>query len=220
MSKIVIFGMGQIAETVYSYLRHESSYEISALTVDGAFLDRETQFGLPVTPFEEVQDRYSPDDYQMFVAVSYRSMNRSRAMKCVEARAKGYKLVSHISPRATVSPDAALGDNCLICEHNVLQPFVKLGNGVLMGDGNHVGHHTNVGDYCFITSHVVICGSVHVGRGSFLGANATVRDRITIGEECLVGAGALILKDTPPCSSYIGAAARRLPGDTTTIFDF
>lgn len=219
MSKVVIFGIGQLAETVYSYLKHDSGHEIVALTVDADFQDRDTHMGLPVVPFEQVAELYPSADHAMFVAVSYRAMNRPRQQKCEQARAKGYKLISHISPRATVSPDAVVGDNCIVCEHNVLQPFVRLEDGVMMGDGNHIGHHTTVGAYTFITSHVVICGSVHVGERCFLGANSTVRDRISLGQECVIGAGALILRDAPEYSVYVGAMARRLPADSRTFAD-
>jgi sugar O-acyltransferase (sialic acid O-acetyltransferase NeuD family) len=219
MARIVVFGIGQIAETICSYLRHESAHEVVALTVDAEYIDREIQFGLPVVPFSEVQTKYPPDEHMMFVAVSYRSMNRTREAKCSESRAKGYRLASHVSPRAVVSPDVTIGDNCFVCEHNVLQPFVCLADGVMMGDGNHIGHHTNVGPYCFITSHVVVCGSVEVGPRSFLGANATIRDRVRIGEESVIGAGALILRDAPPGSVWVGVGARRAPGDTTNVFD-
>lgn len=219
MAKIVIFGMGQIAETILSYLRHESAHEVVALTVDAAFLDRKEHMGLPVVPFEEVVHLYPPGECAMFVAVSYRSMNRGRQEKCAQARAKGYSLITHVSPHAVVSPDAIIGDNCMICEHNVLQPFVRVGDGVMMGDGNHIGHHTAIGAYCFITSHVVVCGSVQMGDRSFLGANATVRDRVTLGDECVIGAGALILKDVPARSVYVGAVARRLPMKSDSFYD-
>ena len=220
MAKVILFGAGQIAEMAYSYLTHQSPHEVAALTVDGAYLDRKEHLGLPVVAFEQAEELYPPDEYEMFVAVSYRSMNRTRAEKCMQARGKGYRLITHVSPHAVVSPDATLGDNCIICEHSVVQPFVRVGDGVIMGDGNHVGHHTVIGDYCFVTSHVVVCGGVQVGPRSFLGVNSTIRDRITIGAECVIGAGALILRDTPARSIYVGAAARRLPGDTTAIYDF
>ena len=219
MSRVVIFGIGQLAETICSYLRHESEHEVVAMTVDSEFLDRDRHLGLPVVPFERLAELYPPDGHDCIVAVSYRSMNRSRQQKCEEARGKGYRLISHVSPRATVSPDAVIGDNCMVCEHNVLQPYVRLGDGVMMGDGNHIGHHTAVGSYAFITSHVVICGSVDVGERSFLGANSTVRDRVNLGEECVVGAGALILRDAPARSVYVGAMARRLPVDSSSFYD-
>ena len=37
--------------------------------------------------FEEVQERYPPDDHDLFVAVGLRDVNRQRAAKVLEAEA-------------------------------------------------------------------------------------------------------------------------------------
>jgi acyl-[acyl carrier protein]--UDP-N-acetylglucosamine O-acyltransferase len=81
-------------------------------------------------------------------------------------------------------------------EDNTIQPFVRIGNDVIMWSGNHVGHDAVIEDHCFLTSHVVVSGFTKVGHNSFLGVNATLRDAITIAPETLVGAGATVMKDT------------------------
>ena len=51
-----------------------------------------------------------------------------------------------------------MGDNCFIFEDNTVQPFVTLGNNLVLWSGNHIGHHSTLRDHCFISSHVVISG--------------------------------------------------------------
>ena len=41
----------------------------------------------------------------------------------------GYRLASHISPRATTFPDLAVGENCMIIEYNTIQPIAPLATG-------------------------------------------------------------------------------------------
>jgi acetyltransferase-like isoleucine patch superfamily enzyme len=89
-----------------------------------------------------------------------------------------------------------VGDNCFIFEDNVIQPFVRIGNDVVIWSGNHIGHHSLIEDHCFIASHAVISGRVTIGRNSFVGVNATFRDGVTVAPQCVIGAGALILRDT------------------------
>ena len=204
MKDVVIFGAGQIAEVVHFYLTHDSEFRVSAFTVDAAYLKDTTFLGLPVVPFEEIQARYPPSRYGLFVAVSYKYANRFRAEKVASAEAKGYALISYVSSKATVWPGLSIGTNTFIMENNVIQPAVRIGKNVIMWSGNHVGHHTTICDHCFIASHAVISGSVTVGEYSFIGVNATIRDNITIGKSCVIGAGTLILHSTKDFEVYIG----------------
>jgi UDP-3-O-[3-hydroxymyristoyl] glucosamine N-acyltransferase len=68
----------------------------------------------------------------MFVPISFRQMSHLRASKYFAAKAKGYTLISYISSKATIWPGFTGGDNCSIFEDNTIQPFVTIGNDVVM----------------------------------------------------------------------------------------
>ena len=94
--------------------------------------------------------------------------------------------------------------------HNMLlQPFVEIGNNVILWSGNHIGHHSSIADNVFVASHVVISGQVRIGAGTFIGVNVTIGDHISVGEDCVVGAGALVLKDAGPGTVFRGTASVR-----------
>lgn len=211
MEKVVLFGTGQIASVFYSYLTYDSPSEVVAFAVDRKEIKEDTLFGLPVVPFENVASIYPSDEYRMFVAVSYKKLNRLRAEKYRQAKALGYQLISYVHSKATLSPDAVIGDNCIISPNSVILPHARIGNNVHIGSGTIVGHHTVIGDHCWVTAGALIMGTVIVEPYCFLGANATVRDRLTIARECIIGAGALILGDTQEREVYMGTSAERLP---------
>ena len=215
MSKIVIFGAGDIAQLAHYYFTKDSDHEVVAFTVDKEFLKEETFQNLPVVDFADVEKKYPPDSYKMFVAISYAQVNRVRMEKYIASRAKGYELVSYISSRATIFDNVKIGNNCFILEDNTIQPFATIGNNTTLWSGNHIGHHSIIGDHCFITSHVVISGGVKVEPLCFIGVNATIRDHITIAKECVIGAGSLIMKDTQERGVYITEPAQltRIPSD-------
>ena len=142
-------------------------------------------------------------------------MNAIRAGKYNEAKNKGYELISYISSKATHWGDTEIGDNCFIFENQVIQPFVKIGNDVILWSGNHFGHNVVIGDHCFIASHVVVSGGVSIGAYSFIGVNATIRDDVTIGRECIIGAGALILNNTRDKEVYIAKPTELYRLDST-----
>jgi len=217
MKNVVIFGTGCIAQLAHFYFTHDSPYEIAAFTVNKDFIKEKEMFGLPIVPFEDIEKYYPRDKYDMFVAVSYRDVNRFRAKIYNEAKSKEYTLVSYISTRSVYWGDAEIGDNCFILENQTIQPFVKIGSNVTIWSGNHIGHHSVIGDHCFITSHVVISGLCRIEPYSFLGVNSTIRDGIKIARECIIGAGAVIVKDTKEKGVYMGKAAELYHKDSSQL---
>lgn len=206
--KLVVFGAGEIAQLAHFYFARDTAYHVAAFTVDGAYIKESSFNGLPVIPFEDIATEFSPESCQMFVAVSYSQVNRVRAEKYHQAKNKGFRLVSYISPRATYY-GTAVGDNCFIFEDNTIQPFSRIGNNVTLWSGNHIGHHSIIGDHCFISSHVVISGGVVVEPYCFLGVNTSVRDHVTISERCVVGMGGMVTKNLEAGGVYVGAPVKR-----------
>jgi len=203
-SKILIFGTGSFAQVVQFYLTHDSEHEVVAFAVNESHIKDRELMGLPVVPFESIENAYPPGAFKMFVAVGYKKVNQVRASIYGEAKQKGYELITYVSSKCTYWGES-IGDNCFIFEDNTIQPFVRIGNDVVMWSGNHIGHHSSIGNHCFITSHVVISGHVTVGPYCFVGVNSTTRDGISIGESCVIGAGSLIMKSTKEKEVYISA---------------
>ena len=217
MAKVVIFGAGKIADEAYFYLTNDSPHEIVAFTIDGQYLTDQNKLGLPVVPFEEVERRFPPSDYQMFVAVGYQDLNRFRAQKYEEAKAKGYRLISYVSSQASNVGKVEIGDNCFVLEFAVIQPMAKIGSNVFIWSANHIGHHATVEDHCYIAGNVVISGSTKVEPYCFIGVNATLGHEITIGRESFIGAGSLITKNVEPQSVYITPATPKYRLDSKTF---
>jgi sugar O-acyltransferase (sialic acid O-acetyltransferase NeuD family) len=132
--------------------------------------------------------------------MGYTRVNAARAEKVAAARAKGYRLVSYVSSRATIFPDFKPNENCFILEDNTIQPYARVGANVTLWSGNHIGHHSIIEDDVYMASHVVVSGRVRIGQGSFVGVNVTIRDHVSVGKKCVLGAGALVLEDQPDFS--------------------
>jgi sugar O-acyltransferase (sialic acid O-acetyltransferase NeuD family) len=209
--KLILIGDSAFAEVAYEYFTHDSEYEVVAFSVERQYLRRSEAFGLPVVPFEELVERYAPGDHAFFAAMVYTQKNALRSRLYAEAKEKGYRPASYISPHAFVWRNVEIGEHCFIFENNVIQPFVKLGHDVILWSGNHIGHHSKIGDHCFISSHVVISGFVEVGHSCFLGVNTTVANNTKIGNRCTAGAGALILGDVGDEETVVGVWKKRRP---------
>ena len=206
MSKVVIFGVLDTAELAHYYLTHDSAHEVVAFAVHQEYLKEPYFHGLPVVAFETVQEVYPPQDFDFFAPMTGRKMNKNREQVYIDAKAKGYKLISYVSSKATLCNNA-IGDNCFILEDNTIQPFTTIGNNVVLWSGNHIGHHGQIKDHTFFTSHVVLSGHCVVESYSFFGVNATIRDYLTIAEGTLVGMAAAVTRNTEAWGVYVGNPA-------------
>ena len=194
--KLVIAGDSAFAEIAREYFDADSEYEVVGFTVEQAFLKRNQLHGLPVVPFESLEKHFEPGDHAFYAAVTYTQLNRLRARLAAEAKARGYALASYVSSRAFVWRNVRLGEHCFIFEDNTVQPFVHIGDNVVLWSGNHIGHHSMIEDHCFVSSHVVVSGFCKVGSSSFIGVNATLANNVTLGRDNWVGPNTAVMKDT------------------------
>lgn len=216
---VVIFGVKDLAQLAKFYLdtdiKYAETYRVVAFTVNKEYLPSRSgrsgtseYLGLPVIPFETVEATYPPDRCKFFAPMTGQKMNTVREAVFNQGLAKGYSFISYISSDATVKT-TNIGKNCFILEDNTIQPFVSIGDNVVIWSGCHIGHHSSVDDHTFFTSHVVLSGHCRVGKRSWFGVNSTIRDGLEIAESSLVGMGSVVTKNTEPYGTYVGVPAKK-----------
>ena len=205
--KIILFGDSLFAEVAYEYFTHDSQYEVVCFAVERAYLKKDILFGLPVVAIEQVTEYFSPQEHDVYVAVINTGLNRLRARLMHLAEQQGYGLASYVSSHAFVWDNVKLGKHCFIFENNVVQPFVTIGDNVVLWSGNHIGHHTHIRDHVFISSHVVISGSCDIGNYCFIGVNSTLANDIVIGDDCFVNMSTSVTQNLDGNKMYRGQPA-------------
>jgi len=217
MSKVVIFGIQDFAELAHYYLENDSEHEVVAFSVNEEYMPESKVFkGLPIVPFENIEQAYPPQDFEFFAPMAPSKMNRVREKTYLAIKAKGYELISYISSKATLF-DNVIGENCFILENNTIQPFTSIGNNVILWSGNHIGHHSTIKDHIMFTSQVVLSGHCIVENYSVIGVNSTIRDGLTIREGTFVAMAASIIKSTEEWGMYKGNPAIK---STRSTIDF
>lgn len=123
-----------------------------------------------------------------------------------------------------VMANCVLGENCNIGQNVVISPSVVLGKNVKVQ--NNVSIYTGVtcDDDVFLGPSMVFTNvtnprsavnrrgeyaKTHVGRGASIGANATIVCGHNIGEFAFIGAGAVVTKNVPAYSLWIGNPAKQ-----------
>lgn len=193
---IVLFGTGDMAQVAAVYIRAHSDLNIVGYTLDHAYRKGDTFDGVPLVSWETLETDFPPDEVSLFGPLTYQRMNTIRRDRYLEGKARGYSFVSFIHPNCDIYADK-IGENCLILEQNVIQPFSSIGNNVIIWSGSHIAHHAQVGDHVFISSHVTIGGSAVIGNECHLGGQAGVAHGLTVGPRCAILNGAKIRRSLP-----------------------
>jgi UDP-2-acetamido-3-amino-2,3-dideoxy-glucuronate N-acetyltransferase len=124
-----------------------------------------------------------------------------------------------------IMPNCVLGQNCNVGQNVVISPEVVLGNNVKVQ--NNVSIYTGVtcDDDVFLGPSMVFTNVInprsavnrrgeylktHVGKGASIGANATIVCGHDIGEYAFIGAGAVVTKNIPAYSLWVGNPAKQL----------
>lgn len=204
-NKLVVVGIGEIAEMAHDYFSYDSDYEVVAFAAEKDYLTKKNVKevdGLPVLSIEDMPKKYPADKYLAFVAISYSKLNHDRNRVYTKVKSLGYTMASYVSSKAFIGRNVEIGDNCFILENNVLQRNVKIGDNVTLWSGNHIGHRSVIADNVFLSSQVVLAGFCHIGKFCFLGVNSCVGDTVTIADNCFIGGGVVIMHDTKPNEIY------------------
>lgn len=193
-TKLVIFGIGKIAEVVHYYATEECDFDVVGFCVDDEYATSESFLNTPVIGISQLNENYPPSEHKMFVAVGYHDLNKLRKNKCEEVKQLGYELVSIVPDSANVPANVKYGSNCFIMPPAIIHPCVSIGDNVFVWNGAMIGHHSKVGDHCWLTSTCSIGGGVAIGELTFLAMSATISNSVNVGKECFLGANVLVTK--------------------------
>jgi sugar O-acyltransferase (sialic acid O-acetyltransferase NeuD family) len=207
--RLLIFGTGRLSRLAAYTLTRESDHEVCALTVDRRFIEADHVDGLPVVAFEDIVDSHPPDRHALMAPIGWRDMCGLRARVLRQGRQHGYRFASHLSPRALAPAELVLGDNVMVYEGAIIQPFARLGENCIVRAGALISHDVHVGDHGFIAARATLGGGTVLGERCVIGLAATVCSGVRVAPRCFVAAGAVLTVDTEPGGIYRGNPARR-----------
>jgi UDP-N-acetylbacillosamine N-acetyltransferase len=205
--ELVLYGVGSFAALLTHHLE-ATGRRVAAYAVDREHLGA-APAPRPVVLFDELTRRHPPDRCDLLVAVGYRRMRARRAM-FERARALGYRLASFVSPTAVVAAGVTLGENVVLLDQVVVEPFASIGDHVVLGAGALVSHESRVGAHVFASARVLLAGRTTVGEGSFLAIAAATINDVTLAPETHLLPGTFAFQDTEPMTRYQGNPARAI----------
>ena len=133
---------------------------------------------------------------------------------------KGTKIwhFTHIMPNCTIGERCNIGQNVVISPEVILGKNVKIQNNVSVYTGVTCDDDVFLGPSMVFTNVINPRSAVnrkseyaktHVGKGATIGANATIVCGHDIGPYAFIGAGAVVTKNIPAYSLWVGNPARQ-----------
>lgn len=108
-----------------------------------------------------------------------------------------------------------IGENCVLREHVTAnigtaagRGETRIGNGVTMMVGAHVGHDCIVGDQVMFANNATLAGHVVVGDFTFLGGLCAVHQFTRIGAQCMISGLTGVREDVIPFGNVLGQAGK------------
>lgn len=126
------------------------------------------------------------------------------------AKAKGMGLIPStiVSPKAFVSPLAAIGSGSIVAPFASIQSLAVVRDNVSINTQAIIGHHVSIGHGAVISSQVNLGGSCTVGDCSYIGMGACILEGICVGSWSVLGMGSVLYKDIPDEMIALGNPAR------------
>ena len=122
----------------------------------------------------------------------------------------GRSYATVVSPAASVSPTAVIGEGTTVAPGAAVTANARLGRHVMLNVGASVSHASVVGDYTTISPGARIAGDCVIGDGVFVGIGAIVSHGVSITTGTVLGAGAVVVDDIDVAGVYVGVPARRV----------
>ncbi len=208
-NRLVILGATMFSSQLCVILKKEG-YDVVGYTVDNTYINSDSFAGLPIFPFEELEDHVNISEVEIVITIGYTHMNDVRKAKYWECKKRGFKIFSFISQKSMVYTDK-IGEGCIVMPGVYIGPFSQIGLCCVLWPGAILSHHNILDDFNWIASGCCFGGGASTGKNCFLGLGSTVRNEIEVSDYTFIGAQAYIGKTTLSKGVYLGVPAKLLP---------
>lgn len=199
--KLILFGNSELAKVLSIYFE-ESGKTVDSYIVDESFKKKDVFNGKPLYTTDYFLENFSNENFELFICIGDLKINKVREKKYNFFKSKGFKFASLIHKNVTIGDNVKLGEHLLILEGNNIQHNAQIGDNSFLWSSNHIGHSSIIGKNVFISSNVTISGCTSIGDNSFVGVGSTFANDIEIGKFNYFGNGCNITTNTKDYQIY------------------
>jgi acetyltransferase-like isoleucine patch superfamily enzyme len=121
-----------------------------------------------------------------------------------------------------IREQSSIGDNSLIGTNVVIDGETTVGKGVSIQTGVYICRRSTIEDFVFLGPYCLFTNDKYamqrmtdlqgpiVKKGASIGANSTLMPGVTVGEGAVVGAHAVVTRNVPAGTMFLGVPARQV----------
>jgi len=214
-SKLLIIGSGEHTRIAIDLIEDQGVYDIFGLVTNNRKECGNLVFGHRVVCTDDDLEqvcRENKDIRNYFLGIGISSGSMKARLSAYRRIGRLLEPVNVISPDSVISKYAKLGTGVMI------EPYVRIANGVTMGEHcivqsfTSINHDQIVGDNVLIGCNVAMAGR-RIGPHSTIADGSTIGFKKQVGLNCLITDGTVVTKDVPDNVIAFGNPARTLPRD-------
>ncbi|NJO83409.1 MAG: acetyltransferase [Blastochloris sp.] len=219
MKRIVIIGAGGHGREVADIVRHQAQQappnetgQLLGFVDENASLHGSRIDGVPVLGGWSWFEEQAGEPVAVICALGTPALCRRIVQR---AQAAGLSFANAISPLASVSPSASIGQGVMLFPYTFVSAHTRIDDHCIVNVGSTVGHDTRLGRYSNLCPGVHLAGNVAIGEGTYLGIGSCVIQGRAIGAWSVLGAGAVVIRDIPAHTTVVGVPAHAIKQSLT-----
>jgi sugar O-acyltransferase (sialic acid O-acetyltransferase NeuD family) len=207
MEKIVLFGSGGHAKVVADIIEKEKICEILGIIDSNHALGTEC-FGYPILGSENeltnLIKKFSLDGGIIAIGDNWtRYLVAQNILKMVPE----FHFFNAIHPSAQIARQVTLKRGAVVMPGAVVNAGTQIGEFCIINTNSSIDHDNIIENYSSIMPNVATGGNVRVGEFSALGMGSSILQKVQIGKHNVIGAGSVLLENTPDNSVVFGSPA-------------
>ncbi len=196
MLPILLVGAGGHAQACIDVIEQEGRFRVAGIIglpneVGGKVL------GYPISGTDADLPGLAADVKYALVTVGQIASPEPRTRLFQTLERLGFIMASIVSPRAYVSPHAVIGPGTIVMHGATVNAGAAIGRNCILNSHSLIEHGASIADHCHIATGAIVNGGVKIGEGTFVGSGARIRESVTVGRGCFIGMGQLVVADCP-----------------------
>lgn len=208
MRKLALYGAGDLGTSLWE--RFSAHGGVLAPYGEVFFVDDDSGArapgGLRMVDFDGLVAESTENDVSVAVTIGEPLARQAVANK---VRGAGISLATLVDPDARISPEARLGEGCIVGGWSFIGADTEIGMNTLVMS-SHVSHNSRIGEGCVLNTGSTLSCHVTVGNQTFISIGAMVREGVSVGSRVIMDMGAAVFLDVEDGLYVAGNPARAM----------
>jgi sugar O-acyltransferase (sialic acid O-acetyltransferase NeuD family) len=205
---LIIVGSSGQAKVIIDIFEKQDSHNILGLLDDSRSVNEETlnyKVIGGIKNFKEIFTKYRP--FEMFVAVGD-NWARQKVVNILTSTISDINFTTAIHPSAQVGKGVKIGKGVAVMANVVINSDSFIGDFCFLNTKSSADHDVIMNKFSSLGPNVTLGGNVTIGEYTAISIGATTKEKLNIGKHSIIGAGALLMSDSPDNVIMYGIPAK------------